>query len=321
VDDLRPATEVAAPDLLETLQAMRRELLLREEAPTGDWVERTADDLHAGRQSGWAYPGGTAGGLALYSVREADAFGHVHVGAGPEGRERARRLAERLIASLGPSVRACALGFTGLAIEDERAVLTALAERPGSTVIERKAMERALGPEDEAAIGPPPLGLTFVPIRSVTLEALAELDVRAFAGSTDALLIGSDARHYHDVIASLLAGQLGLFLDEASTALYRSEPPRILAALLTTQQSARRAVFVDFMVDPEFRRQGLGAYLLRWGLRALRALGYERVRLWVSASNSGAIRLYDAQGFRSTATALIYRAEFGAGVPQPQTAR
>jgi ribosomal protein S18 acetylase RimI-like enzyme len=321
VDDPRPATGASLDELLELVHGVRQELLLREEAPTGDWVERSAIALRSGEQLGWFYPLASGGGLAFFSTREAEAFGHVHVGAGPAPAERARHLADRLLDGLPASIRTVAVGFTGLAVEDERSVLAALADRPGSTVIERRAMERSLTAEDERSAGPAPSDLKFVPIRSVTLDALADLDVRAFAGSTDALLIGNDVAHYRFVLETILDGRLGSFLDRASTGLYRPDPPRLVAALLSVEQSARRAVFVDFMVDPGERRRGYGAFLLRWGFRALRSLGYERVRLWVSVTNLAACRLYEANGFRTTASTAIYRWERGDPPAQAQSGR
>jgi ribosomal protein S18 acetylase RimI-like enzyme len=321
VDEPRPASAAPPDELLELVQSVRRELLLREEAPAGDWVERSAGELKAGRQLGWYLPLADGGGLAFLATRNHDAFGHVHVTSGPGALDRGRRLALRLLEATPASMNTVAVGFTGLAIEDERALLTELARRPGSIVIERRAMERGLSSQDEAPGGPAPEGLQFVPVRGVTMDALADLDVRAFTGTMDALLIGSDPRHYEEVIRTLLDGQLGRFLDEASTALYQPDPPRLVAALLTTEQSARRAIFVDFMVDPAFRQRGIGNFLLRWGFRALWALGYERVRLWVSVANEAALRLYEANGFRATAAAMIYRWERPEGDEQPHAGR
>lgn len=321
MDDPRPATTVSVDDLLELVQWVRRELLLREEAPTGNWVEESALDLRAGRKAGWCYLPSEGGGLAFYSVHGEEAYGHVHVGPGHEAPERARRLSRTMLDALPDSIRSIDVGFTGLPVEDEQTLLVDLATRSGSTIIARRAMERALTAGDGIAGSTAPLGLHFVPIRSVTLEALADLDVRAFRGTVDALLIGRDVADYHRVLETLLAGQLGRFLDEASTALYQPDPPRLIAAILTTEQSAQRAIFVEFMVDPGFRRRGIGSFLLRWGLRALWALGYGRVRLWVTEANEGARKLYERHGFRVTATASIYRWERPGPAPHPQVSR
>jgi GNAT superfamily N-acetyltransferase len=164
--------------------------------------------------------------------------------------------------------------------------------------------------------------LRHVPIRAVTVDALAELDFRSVLGTVDAMLIGDRVEEYRRVMASVLEGSLGRFLDEASTTLFLPEPPRLVGAILSAERSPRKGIFVSFMVDPEFRRRGYGTYLFRWGLRALWALGYERVHLWVTAANEPARRLYDGFRLEPTVRSTIYRVVREGGVPpQPQAAR
>lgn len=316
----RPTRGAPLDELLELVQLVRRELVQRDEAPSGAWVEATATDLARGDRWGAYYRASDGGGLAFRSDRGVDSFGHVHVGRSDFAPERAERLAEALLASLPPSVTTASIGFTGLTVDEENRALGDLSRRPGSTVIRRFAMDRLLGPEDGTAVAALPKGIQQVGIREVTLEALADLDWRAFEGTTDALLIGRDVREYRRVLEALLAGEAGRFLDEASTALYRPDPPALVGALLTCEKTPRRASFLDFMVDPSSRRSGLGRYLLRWGFRALRALGYEQVRLWVSESNVGARRLYDSLGFSVTHTTTIYRWDRPDSGAHPQTA-
>ena len=320
-DGPRPATSAPLDELLEILQAMRHELVRREETVAGDWVEDTAAELRSGRKLGWYYPISEGAGLGFYARRGADAFGHVHVAPGPRAADRAVRLGTVLLDALPPGLDAIDLGFTGLSPEEERAVTLRLAERPGSAVIERDRMERPLGPADGESPIPLPQGYRLVPIRSVILEALAELDRKAFQGTQDELLVGRDVSHYARVLEAILDHRLGRFLDEASTALLHGEPPRLVGALLSAEQSPRRAVFVEFIVDPADRRRGHGRLLFRWGLRALWALGYSSVRLWVTATNQPARHLYDSFGFRVTATATIYRWERPGSAPQPHRAR
>lgn len=303
----RPAREAPAEQLLELVHLVQRELLLREEAPAGSWVEATAIDLRRGEKVGWYYPTDSGGGLAFRSDRGSTSYAHVHVESSPDALARAVALSETLLDALPPSVMSVSVGFTGLLADQEDALLTRLASRTGSTVIRRFAMERALTSRDGEGLVPAPDALALVPIRDITLDALAELDRRAFQGTMDELLIGPDISEYRRMLSALISGELGRFLDEASTALYRPEPPTLVGAILTCEKSARRAVFLDFMVDPTLRGRGYGAYLLRWGLRALWALGYERARLWVSATNHTARRLYDSVGFAVTHTAAIYR--------------
>lgn len=205
-----------------------------------------------------------------------------------------------------PALRSLSLGFTGLLPEEEGPVLAELA-RPGSSVIRRFALERAIGPEDEPAPPNPARGLRHVAIRDITLDALTDLDFRAFRSTPDARLIGADPAPYRRALQALLAGEAGRFLDEASTTLYRPDPPGLVGAILTGERSPRRAIFLDLMVDPSERGHGYGRYLLQWGFRALRALGYQQVRLWVSESNEVARGLYNSLGFATVHATTIYR--------------
>ena len=321
MDAPRPTRGAPSEELLELTQLLRRALARREEAPTGDWVEEVAADLRAGRKTGWYYPTVTGGGLAFYTAKGAEGFGHVHVGGGGEAAEQAFRLATTLLDGIDPDLRSLDVGFTGLAPDEEHVLLERISQRPGSTVIERDAMEHVLGPADGAELGAPPSGLAHVAATDVTLEALSDLDLRAFAGTTDELLIGRSVEDYARVLRALMDGSLGRFLPEASTALITTEPPRLVGAILSAELSARRGAFLDFMVDPADRGRGIGRYLLRWGLRALWALGYSSVHLWVTRSNLPARALYDSSGFRTIASATIYRWERPGSEPQAHSAR
>jgi GNAT superfamily N-acetyltransferase len=306
---------------MELLQMVRRELLLREESPTGAWVEETAGELRRGEKWGAYYPPGVGGGLAFRTERGAESFAHVHVDPGPEPVERAVRLTETLLDEVPSATRSAIVGFTGLTPEEERSLQERLGTRPGSTVIERCAMERPLGANDAGALPSLPKGLSLVPVRGVAVDALADLDRRAFEGTIDELLIGPTLADNRRVLSAMLSGEAGRFLDEASTTLYRPDPPMLVGALLSCERSPRRALYADFLVDPRERGRGHGTFLLRWGFRALWALGYERVRLWVSASNRPARRLYDAVGFTVTSTTILYRWERPDSGPQAHASR
>lgn len=322
MDAPRPTLKAPADELLELVQGIRRALAHRYEAPTGDWVDAVVEDLRVGRKAGWYYPPSlSGGGLAFVQLRDADGFGHVHVGEGPEPEERAVRLAERLLDGLPAPIRSVDVGFTGLAPQVERRVMDRLAAHPGSTVIERVAMERALGPADGTALAQPPDGLHRVPLTDITLDALADLDRRAFAGTLDELLIGSSPEDHRRSMRAILEGGMGRFLPEASVALIVPEPARLVGAILSAEQSPQRAVFLNFMVDPEYRGRGYGRDLFRWGLRALWALGYARVHLWVTVANRSARSLYEAEGLRPVASAVIYRWERPSTDPHPQSSR
>jgi ribosomal protein S18 acetylase RimI-like enzyme len=318
IDAPRPATAASWDDLLELLQTVRRELILRGEDFTGNWVEPAAHDLKDGRQPGWYYsPASSKAGIAFGNARGPRAWGHVHDG----DESCAIALARALLEGLAVESGTVSLGFTGLTVEAEGRVLGSLLGRPGSMVIERYAMVRTLQAIDTEAPTTPPAPIERVPVRAITVDALADLDWRSFRGSTDDLLVGGSVEEYARILNGLLANGLGPFLDVASTALLERTPDRVVGGILTAEVTAREAVFLDIMVDPERRQKGLGRFLVRWAMRALRGLGYEQVRLWVTASNTAALRLYDAEGFRRIATTRIYRWERPSGDPQAQRSR
>jgi len=321
VDEPVPTKGARGDELLEAVHAVKKALLARDEAPAGDWAEQTSEALASGTTDGWYYPGRSAPALAFYSTSGHEAYGHVHVEDDSDAVEHGERLVRRLLGRVTPPLASINIGFTGISAIRERDLMARVGAIPGSTVIERVAMERALSPADAEFPGPIPDGLRLVPIRAVTIEALADLDFRSVQGSVDALLIGPRPAEYRRVTEAMVSGSLGRFLDEASTALLIPEPPRLAGALLSAERTPRKAIFVNFLVDPEFQRRGYGHFLFRWGLRALWALGYERVHLWVTVANEAARKLYRDFGLEETARTTIYRFVPPEAEEQPQSAR
>lgn len=306
MEEPRATTTARRDDLLELTHALRGELRARGESPTGNWVEDLAEDLHAGRIQGWYYPGPGAS-FGFQSIRGDLAFGHVHAGAGADPLERAEHLVDTLREHMPNGVRAIDVGLTGLSSDQERTLWDRLRERPGTRRIERWAMVRPITPTDAAQEPELPSGCRTVPVRDVSLEALGDLDWRSFRSTVDSELFGSDPADYRRVLQELFDNRLGRFLDEASVALINMDGTAVLAGLVTSEQSPRQATYLDIMVDPSHQRRGLGTYVVRWGFRALWALGYESVRLWVTSDNEPARTLYERTGFEPTATASIYR--------------
>jgi ribosomal protein S18 acetylase RimI-like enzyme len=313
----RPAAGADRTELEQRLNRLRRELGGRDEDLSGEWVEETASALQAGERAGWFDPA-SGGGIAFFARRGPSAFGHLHAenGVGP-----ARSLAVALVRGLPPDVRTLSLGFTGLSSEEERTLVAELARTPGSTVIDRQAMERPLSLEDSRFPTVPPPGTERLGVEDVTVEALAELDRAAFSGTVDELLLGAEPDAHRRSVEALLEGRLGRFLSEASVAVVEPDPTRLVGAVLTAERSTRTALVLDLMVDPARRRRGVGTFLLGWTLRALCALGYEAARLWVSSDNEAALAMYRRFGFRKTLEATIYRWDRPVPSPQPHASR
>ena len=293
--------------LMELTALVQHELVRRSESLSSAWIEEAAEDLSTGRLTGWYYPtGSSGGGLSFCSLRPNRAYGHVHVAEGPEARQRVMTMLSLMVDALPPTTHLLDVGITGVSHTSERWLSDHLRTVPGSTVLERSGMERDILPEDTRESPRTPSGLHQVSIRSLRLDELTELDWTAFRGTADESLIGDSSVDTRRVLEEILAGRLGRFLDEASTALV-DDLGRVWGAILTAEQSPRQAIFLDLMVDPSQRRRGHATFLLRWALRALWALGYGSVRLWVTEANTPAMHLYDRLGFRPSVTAIIYR--------------
>jgi ribosomal protein S18 acetylase RimI-like enzyme len=287
------------------------------------WVEEAARDLKSGDLPGLWLPGTTgAAGLVVYSVRQERIFGHVHVDEGADRSARVRLLVRTLIASLPKGVRRADIGLSGLPEAEEEAVGRALVEELGGALILRRALERPVGPSDAADVAFPLDGARTVPIRAIPVSQVAELDWRAFQGTADANLVADTVDEDRRGIEELLAGRLGRFLDEASEALVTSDD-HLVGAILVSEQDPRHAMVCDLVVEPAERRHGIARFLLVRSFRALHALGYNFLRLWVTEANVPARSLYEGLGFAPVSTARIYRwgPPAGAAPPHPQTAR
>ena len=317
---VRPAVEASSELLLELAHGLRQELVRRGEFLPSSWVEEAANVVKRGRMQGWVVgPRAEDGGLAFLSPRAGRAYGHAHVTPGPDAFDRLLPLLEALRTGRSEPGARLDVGLTGLSDREEERLRTTTP--PPLTTIVRHALEAPL-PAPSALV--PPVPLRQVPIRSVDVRSLASLDWLAFQGTPDETLVADSPAEDARVIDEILNGLLGRFLDEASTAVL-TEDGGLLGFLLTAEQTPRRAIFLDLVIQPASRRRGTGLYLLRWGMRALVALGYETVRLWVTESNVPARRLYDRLGFRPVGRALIVRypgPAAGSGEPpQPQRVR
>jgi GNAT superfamily N-acetyltransferase len=306
-ESLRPARDFSEAELLEIAHAVRRALASRGEVVPAAWSEETARDLRSGRLPGWILTGPDGlDGLALVAVGPTRGYGHVHVAPGPSGPERALALVETMVRGVETETARLDLGTTGLSPEEESTLGDRLRARPGFVVIRRFSLVRPLSLDDAPPAPSVPSGLRFVSVRRLPVETLHELDWRAYRGSPDEHLVSDTPQGNRRMIEGILAGELGRFLEEASAALVDTGG-REAGFVLTVEESPRRGSVVDLAVDPEVRRRGVGRALLLRALRALLALGYDRVRLWVTESNAPARALYEKAGFVPDSSAYLFR--------------
>lgn len=134
-------------------------------------------------------------------------------------------------------------------------------------------------------------------------EAMAALIVDAYTGHIDSRI--ND--HYSDAVGALrflknivLFPGCGIFQAEASlVAVEKTDPDRLLGAVLSSQVARRVAHITQICVRPELRGSGLGRVLLEAALARLAARGYDGVSLTVTAANDRAVQLYQNLGFQT----------------------
>ncbi|MCI4360522.1 MAG: GNAT family N-acetyltransferase [Thermoplasmata archaeon] len=257
--------------------------------------------------------------MAFSTPRGRRAYAHAHIGSGPDPVDRAEQLVDRLVRTLPAEVDRADVGVTGLSEPEEAALAERVGGRPGFSILARRAMDFALDRLPPGGLPPAPPHIQRLRIRDVPIDAIAALDWVAFQNTPDASLVAETVEEDRTVLAEIVEGRLGRFLDEASTALVTGNG-HLVGALLTAEQSPQRCVFLDLVVHPAHRRKRLGSYLVDFGFRAARALGYREVRLWVTESNTPARALYEAHGFTPAIGALIYRFARASAeeAPQPQ---
>ncbi len=299
-----------ADELLERVASVRRELLRRGEFLPPGWVEEAVEDLRRERLTGFVLPEADGAAIGFLSRRPARGYGHVHVEPGADGVGRTTVLLQRLIESLPVAIDRADFGLTGLTPVEEAELVRTFPRNRASGFLTRLSVERPVGGAADSVLPLLPAPLHHWPVRSVPLDALHALDWAAFRGTADATLVADTPEENRQMLGELLDGRLGMFLDDASTALADDEG-RPVGAILVAQQSTARAIVLDLMVDPVGRRRGIGSYLMRWSIRALHALGYQAVTLWVTESNAPARHLYDQLGFTPRMTALILRWQRG----------
>lgn len=133
------------------------------------------------------------------------------------------------------------------------------------------------------------------------MSDLRVTDTRAFSGAEIGALLDRCFEGYAvptrftPEMVSVLTRTDSIDPDRSLVAWRGDEP----VGVILWCQRVRRVRLGPTGVVKEARRQGVARFLVAEFLRRAREIGAERVRLEVIGSNTGAIKLYEGQGFRS----------------------
>ncbi len=120
-------------------------------------------------------------------------------------------------------------------------------------------------------------------IKDINEDLYADAEYESFKYTPDKILFSNKREDRLKSVHSLFDGEYGEILNEAS--LIIKNKGRIIAALISAQLGFDRAFIVSLFVKREYRKKGIGKYLLLSALNRLKALSFHYVFLWVNNEN------------------------------------
>ena len=183
----------------------------------------------------------------------------------------------------------------------------------GFQIHERLFMELELSSADLLE-GPPPTQMNELelrPWRDSDFAAAGRLIAHAYEGHLDGIIndqyrtVSGSLRFLHNIVR--FPG-CGFFDASASRVLVYRNREEIAALLLCSRVREEVGHVTQICVSQQYRRRGLGAWLLAECSRALRNRGFQALTLTVTRQNSDAVALYERSGFitRQTFDAMVW---------------
>ena len=145
-----------------------------------------------------------------------------------------------------------------------------------------------------------PNGLELRPWRETDLAAAARLICEAYGGHPDSLIndqyrsVNGSMRFLNNIVH--YAG-CGSFTAQASHVIVERGRRDLVALVLGSRVSPQSGHLTQVCVHPAFRRRGLARLLLNVAAFHFMRLGATEISLTVTEANSGAIDLYNDEGF------------------------
>ena len=153
--------------------------------------------------------------------------------------------------------------------------------------------------------------LELRPWRDSDFAAAGHLIAHAYEGHLDGIIndqyrsVSGSLRFLHNIVR--FPG-CGIFDASASRVLAYRDREEIAALLLCSRVREDVGHVTQICVSQQYRRRGLGAWLLADCSRALRRSGFQALTLTVTRQNSEAVALYHRSGFvtRQTFDAMVW---------------
>ena len=132
-------------------------------------------------------------------------------------------------------------------------------------------------------------------IKDLNKDLYADAEYESFKYTSDKILFSDKREDRLKSVHNLFNGEYGKILNEASIII--KNKGRVIAATICAQLGFDRAFIVSLFVKREYRKKGIGKYLLFSALNRLKALSFHYVFLWVNNENF-AKEFYLKNGFK-----------------------
>jgi len=275
-------------DIAPLLEKFRDAVSQSGEHVPDSWVDERLKSIAAGQEYCLGVVGDKLQGILVYGITGSKTYGFIAWGEGKAGREdllllikeyidRAPQTTELRISGVHPGVESELLGSVaaGFNFSFKRRY------EMGLQLKERKEMQK-------------PEGFEFKPILEFTDSVLSSLDMKAYEGTVDEHLIAETEEENRVLMKSLLSGDYGPVIADASLCALRDKMP---VGMIAVTDLGDDAFVADIAVLKEYRGTGLGKYLLCNAIDRCIDLKKKRLTLWVSEGNVPALSLYNSLGF------------------------
>ncbi len=182
---------------------------------------------------------------------------------------------------------------------------TAAFQDEGFEIFRRLFLVQPLQGRWQLPHGELPHNLELRPWREADLGPAARLICEAYRGHPDSLIndqyrsISGSMRFLNNIVH--YAG-CGSFSPQASHVVVDRSSRELAAVVLGSRVSSQSGHLTQVCVHPAFRRRGLARLLLNLAAFHFMRLGATEISLTVTEANSGAIKLYTAEGYNCAHT-------------------
>jgi ribosomal protein S18 acetylase RimI-like enzyme len=237
-------------------------------------------------------------GITVFSQKEGRGFAFVSWEKEEVDREGLLLLVREYVTRLSTSSW---LRISGIHPNIPEETMTSVCESLGFQKKKRIEMHRSLSDIPDAA--EPEGAFAFVPITDFAESVLSKLDWESYRNTPDEGLFASSPEENEKMIHSLLTGDYGPVIKNASVCAVNDGNP---IAMIAVTDMGDKAFLADLSVSQNYRRRGLAQFLITRAMKEAAQLRKKEMTLWVSEENLGAFALYKRLGFTELRSGTYY---------------